>query len=87
MVKYANPFALLGSMCEFSLNSFQLMIPSAEGLVAAAVAHDARYVAPSRRSTVELPPTRRASNPGATGAIHLPLAAATALARPSSRSS
>src|ERR1700693_1743478 len=45
-VKSRNEYAYdrLGSMWEFSLNSFQLMMPSAEGPEETAADHESRYV-------------------------------------------
>ena len=69
---YWSPFFRLGSTCVFSLNSFQEIRPRASGEEETAAACSLRRVAPSRRSTSLVPPTRRASKPGANGAIHRP---------------
>ena len=59
----------LGSMWVFSLNSFQLIRPTAWGTDARAPFHWSRRVSPPRRPTTDSPPKSRASNPGAAGAI------------------
>ena len=69
---YRSPNCSLGSTWVFSLNSFQLMRPSTSGDDATAAAYSSRNVAPSRRSTARVPPTIRASNPGANGATQRP---------------
>ena len=68
----AAPKRSLGSMWVFSLNSFQLISPIASGWERRAAANRVAQGAPARRSTTFFPPTRRASKPGATGAIQRP---------------
>ena len=78
------PYARLGSTYVFSENSFQLITPIASGEEASAAFSSCRSVAPFSRPTTLEPPTRRASKPGAAGAIQRPPRAWTAA--PSERS-
>ena len=65
-------------MWVFSLNSFQLIRPIASGDELAAASSSARSVAPPRRPTTLVPPTIRASKPGAADGIQMPPRAWTA---------
>ncbi len=77
-VRYLSPLLTLGSTCEFSLNSFQLIRPSASGEDLTALSYCRRNVSPSRRSTTRVPPIILASKPGANGANHSPWCLCTA---------
>ena len=61
------PYRRLGSIALFSLNSFQLINPTASGDEDTAASYSRRNVSPSARGTTVWPPIRRASNPGRPG--------------------
>ncbi len=80
-VRYRKPYLTLGSMYELSVYSFQLITAMPSGDVARASDQAAVNVSPFRRSTVLVPPFRRASNPTAAGASQSPPALWTAWPR------